>query len=101
MLFRSLPQPRSFLSVTEDPQEVRLLYAKDIEDKLKLDTASLWKQQAILRQASIFMKDHVRPIPDGAEKSEILAQRLCDWLDNYTERGSFDDRTLVIARLRR
>ena len=100
-MFHNLPQPRSFLSVTENPQEVKLLYAKDIEDKLKLDTASLWKQQAILRQASIFMKDHVRRISDGAEKSEILAQRLCDWLDNYTERGSFDDRTLVIARLRR
>ena len=103
-IFHNLPQPRSFMAVTENPHEVELSYAKDIEDRLKMDTVSLWQKQNILRAASILMKDNVYPIPEGAEKAEksrILSVRLRDWLDNYTERGSFDDRTLVIARLRR
>ena len=34
-----------------------------------------------------------------AVESEDPAENLCWWLDNYVERGSFDDRTLLVIRM--
>ena len=36
---------------------------------------------------------------EGFEDAANKAEKLKIWLDNYVERGSFDDRTLVIVKL--
>ena len=66
-------------------------YAKRLEERSGADLESLWKNTAFINKASLKNFDNELP--------EERKERLLRWLDNYTERGSFDDRTLVLCEM--
>lgn len=86
------PAPIRFRSVSMSQTSVALQYAKQLLSE-KSDAAmnALWDKREMLRCHSLeaFRTD----IGDTPE------ERLRVWLDNYNERGSFDDRTLVIVKI--
>lgn len=86
------PAPIRFKCVSQSQQSIALQYTKQLlsgnsEDAMK----ALWDKRDVLKCHSL---DAFRiNIGDTPE------ERLCVWLDNYNERGSFDDRTLVCVRI--
>lgn len=86
------PAPIRFKCVSQSQQSVALQYTKQLlsgnsEDEMR----ALWDKRDALKCHSL---DAFRiNIGDTPE------ERLCVWLDNYNERGSFDDRTLVCIRI--
>ncbi len=81
---KEAPAPIDYPSVSREGGNVTLQYAKQIEQ----DADKLWQQRDSLKSRSL--QAYGLSLGDSAEK------RLCVWLDNYNERGSFDDRTLVL-----
>ncbi len=83
------PAPISYPAVSAERQNVALQYAKQLaEDTSPESMKTLWEKRDMLGAYSLEAYD----ISIG-EKPE---ERLRVWLDNYNERTSFDDRTLVI-----
>lgn len=86
------PAPIRFHSVSMSRQSVALQYAKQLlADGSPEAINALWDKRAALRCHSL--EAFRMNIGDSPE------ERLRVWLDNYNERGSFDDRTLVVIRL--
>ncbi len=86
------PPPVFYSSVSLGRQSVALQYAKQLlSDGGRKEMDGLWEKRAMLRCHSL--QAYRMNIGDTPE------ERLCVWLDNYNERGSFDDRTLAIIRL--
>ena len=81
---KEAPAPIEYPSVSREGGNVTLQYAKQIEQ----DADKLWELRDCLKSRSL--QAYGISLGDSAEK------RLCVWLDNYNERGSFDDRTLVL-----
>ena len=87
---KQLPAPISFPSVSERSEQIELQYAKQlINDKCDID--DLWNRRGSLKCHSLDAY--------GISHGKTQEERLLAWLDNYNERGSFDDRTLVIIQL--
>lgn len=85
------PAPIRFRSVSLSQTSVALQYAKQLlSDKSDAAINALWDKREMLRCHSL--EAFRMNIGDTPEK------RLRVWLDNYNERGSFDDRTLVIIK---
>ncbi len=86
------PAPIRFKSVSMSQTSVALQYAKQLlADKSEAAMNALWEKREMLRCHSLeAFRMNLGDTPE---------QRLRVWLDNYNERGSFDDRTLVIIRL--
>ena len=72
-------------------QSVALQYAKQLlSDDSGEAVDALWDKREALRCHSLeAFRMNIGSTPD---------ERLRVWLDNYNERGSFDDRTLVIIK---
>ena len=89
--FSPSPEPirLTFRSVSERAYSVELQYAKQL---LSADTDidALWNKRDKLRCHSLEAF--------GVKLGDTPQERLLCWIDNYNERGSFDDRTLVIIR---
>ncbi len=86
------PPPVFYSSVSMGRQSVALQYAKQLlSDGGRKEMDGLWEKRDMLRCHSL--EAYRMNIGDTPE------ERLCVWLDNYNERGSFDDRTLAIIRL--
>lgn len=86
-----IPEPVSYPWVNNKTIEVPLQYASRIIEALGRPLKEIWSARTdIFPRAGKALAD----LPEDA------AERLERWLDNYVERGSFDDRTLVIARLK-
>lgn len=86
------PAPIRFRSVSMSQKSVALQYAKQLlSDKSDAAINALWDKREMLRCHSL--EAFGITIGDTPEK------RLRVWLDNYNERGSFDDRTLVIVTI--
>lgn len=85
------PAPVRFRSVSERAYSVELQYAKQL---LSADTDidALWNKRDKLRCHSLEAF--------GVTLGETPQERLLCWIDNYNERGSFDDRTLAIIRVK-
>jgi hypothetical protein len=83
-----IPDPLVHPWVNDNDRKVMCQYAKRIAERTGCDPETLWKNTALIKKASLANSDPDLP----AERKE----RLLRWLDNYTERGSFDDRTLVL-----
>ena len=86
------PAPIRFHSVSMSRQSVALQYAKQL---LSDDSAealdALWDKREALRCHSLeAFRMNIGDTPE---------ERLRVWLDNYNERGSFDDRTLVVIKI--
>ncbi len=86
------PPPVFYSSVSMGRRSVALQYAKQLlSDGGRKEMDGLWEKRDMLRCHSL--EAYRMNIGDTPE------ERLCVWLDNYNERGSFDDRTLAIIRL--
>lgn len=90
-LIKKIPQPVEYPWVNDNAVMVGLNYSKEIMQSLGLTLRDLWDNKFIASIASALVKEKMN--------TENPAQRLKIWLDNYVERGSFDDRTLVVARI--
>lgn len=86
-----IPEPLSHPWVNDNEKKFMCQYAKRLEERSGADLESLWKNKAFISRASLKNFDNELP-----EKRD---ERLLRWLDNYTERGSFDDRTLVLCEM--
>lgn len=86
------PAPIRFKSVSLNQTSVALQYAKQLlSDKSDEAINALWNKREMLRCHSLeAFRMNIGDTPE---------ERLRVWLDNYNERGSFDDRTLVFIRI--
>lgn len=84
------PEPLRFPSVSPDQRSVALQYAKQILNDGE-DVDGLWDRRGELSPWSLDSW--------GEFIGKLPQDRLLTWLDNYNERGSFDDRTLVVLDL--
>ena len=86
-----IPEAQMFPKV-EIGDETRLApiqFTTDLMAQNSLTLADVWKNPKPLSVMA-------EKIPLNSEQNSAV--RLLEWLDNYTVRGSFDDRTLVIFR---
>ncbi len=83
------PAPIAFPAVAENTEQVTLQYSKQLLENTDIDT--LWNRRGSLKCHSLAAY--------GISHGKLPQQRLLKWLDNYNERGSFDDRTLVAIQL--
>ncbi len=87
---REPPVPISFPAVSETGRKVALQYTKQlISDNCDIDM--LWNRRGTLKCHSLDAY--------GISHGDTPQQRLLAWLDNYNERGSFDDRTIAVIQL--
>lgn len=84
-----IPQPDFYPWVNDKTTEIGLNYTRNIGEKIGYPLKCLWNNREIIKSAENKLKE----LPDNQ------AERLKIWLDNYVERGSFDDRTLVIVKM--
>ena len=84
------PEPVRFPSVSPDQRSVALQYAKQLLNDGE-DVDVLWDRRGELAPWSLDSW--------GVFIGKRPQDRLLTWLDNYNERGSFDDRTLVVLDL--
>lgn len=86
------PAPIRFKSVTPSQQSVALQYSKQLLSEKSEDAVNaLWnKREALYCHSLEAFRMNIGDTPE---------ERLCAWLDNYNERGSFDDRTLIAVRI--
>ncbi len=86
------PAPIRFKSVSASQQSVALQYAKQLlSNSSETAVNSLWdKRDALYCHSLEAFRMNIGDAPE---------ERLRVWLDNYNERGSFDDRTLVAVRV--
>lgn len=88
------PAPIRYRSVSMSQQSVALQYAKQLLNPDDPDAMNaLWDKREMLRCHSL--EAFRMNIGDSPE------ERLRVWLDNYNERGSFDDRAITVIRLPR
>lgn len=88
-----LPAPLEFAWVNDRSVKVPLHYTSRICEAIPdLTIDELWSNSSLLDICS-------SKYPNEAWEAMSADRRLLSWLDNYTQRGSFDDRTLVIATI--
>ncbi|MBQ9948069.1 MAG: protein phosphatase 2C domain-containing protein [Oscillospiraceae bacterium] len=88
------PEPIRFRSVSMSQRSVELQYAKQLigeSDSAEAAVNMLWDKRSSLMCHSL--KAYRISLGDTPQ------EKLLTWLDNYNERGSFDDRTLVLIHL--
>ena len=86
---RKEPEPLKFPAVTPEQQPVAIQYAKQLLSENSDDAVNeLWDSRDTLAPYSLAAW--------GSSLGDRPDNRLQSWLDNYNERGSFDDRTLVV-----
>lgn len=83
-----IPEPVAYQWVNDSDVKYAIQYAKNILSECGLTLEQLWKNKDIQKKSCLKAFDIVHD-RDNAEMLKI-------WLDNYVERGSFDDRTLVL-----
>ena len=88
---KNIPEPTEFPWVNDKDVMVGLNYTKDILSAMGMTLEDLWAKKYIASLAAAKVKE--------AMQTDDLSERLKIWLDNYVERGSFDDRTLVVAKI--
>jgi hypothetical protein len=90
-LIRKLPEPLTYPWINDTSKKVTLQYTRRICEAANLSLKDIWKNRKILSFAAL-QTTELHEVEDSSKRLQI-------WLDNYVERGSFDDRTLVILRV--
>lgn len=90
-VFKKIPDPVIYPWVNDKSVMIPIQYTNRICETMGVSLEDLWDDGSILGLASLELKEAIA-VSD-------LGERLRVWLDNYYERGSFDDRTLVVIRL--
>ncbi|MDO5558549.1 MAG: PP2C family serine/threonine-protein phosphatase [Oscillospiraceae bacterium] len=86
-----IPQPVCYPWVNDNEVKVASAYASRVAGSLSISVKELWDKPEIIKAAGLEAAGCDLPVsPD---------ERLQRWLDNYSERGSFDDRTAVVISL--
>lgn len=82
-----VPPIREQKTIEKNPKDVCVAYCEDIQDFFKISDETLWNDKSYIENAvSVYSQ-----LLDNNE-----SKNLENWLDNYTKRGSFDDRTLFL-----
>lgn len=89
---KTLPEPVRYPWVNDQSIQVPLHYTRRILESTGFTLEELWKNRGVLYLARRELK--------GLPALENPEERLQYWLDNYVERGSFDDRTLVVIEIK-
>lgn len=84
----AVPEPVSYPWVNDGDVLYALQYAKNVLSETGLTLEDFWKNKALQKKASLS--------GFGIVHEKDCADMLTIWLDNYVERGSFDDRTLLM-----
>lgn len=87
-----IPAPVEYPWVNDSSVKYALQYAKNVLSESGMTLSQLWERADVQKKASLAALGKVYE-----EKSEEM---LKIWLDNYVERGSFDDRTLAIVKVK-
>ena len=90
-LFAKVPEPIAYPWVNDKSVFIPIQYTSKICEAMGLSLEDLWDRREVLSYAAVKLK--------GENMPAATEDRLLQWLDNYYERGSFDDRALVIAEL--
>ena len=90
-LFKRIPDPLVYPWVNDQSVKVPIQYTNRIMEAAGLTLEDIWKDPTVLGLARLELEE-TENITDPSERLKI-------WLDNYVERGSFDDRTLVVATM--
>lgn len=90
-LFKRIPDPLVYPWVNDQNVKIPIQYTNRILEATGLTLEDLWKDPTALILARLELEENEKNI-DRSEKLKI-------WLDNYVERGSFDDRTLVVVTM--
>ncbi|MCM1023194.1 MAG: protein phosphatase 2C domain-containing protein [Prevotella sp.] len=86
-----VPEPASYPWVNDGDVLYALQYAKNVLSETGLALEELWENKTLQKKASL--------AEFGIVHEKNAAEMLAIWLDNYVERGSFDDRTLLLANI--
>lgn len=86
-----IPDPILYPWVNDKSVSVPIQYTGRICEAMGISLEELWEDRSILGLARLKQKPAEAPADPG--------ERLRVWLDNYYERGSFDDRTLAVLQL--
>lgn len=89
-ILKKIPDPLVYPWVNDKNIRTAVQYTNRICASLGISLEDIWNDLSILELAKLEMPSDENT--DAGEKLKI-------WLDNYVERGSFDDRTLVIIRI--
>lgn len=92
-LIKMIPEPEVYNWVNDPSVSVAVQYTSKIMEKTGLDLETLWNNKDIIRMA-FYQLDGTLIASEEREE-----EKLKIWLDNYVQRGSFDDRTLVIFHM--
>lgn len=87
-----IPEPVAYPWVNDGDVKYALQYAKNIIAEGRFDLKGLWQRPDVQKRASL----EKFGIVHEKERHEMLKL----WLDNYVERGSFDDRTLILVNVK-
>ena len=87
-----IPEPVAYPWVNDSDVKYALQYAKNVISETGLTLEQLWGNRSVQEKASLAAFGTVHE-----KKSE---ECLKIWLDNYVERGSFDDRTLAVIKVK-
>ncbi len=90
-IIKKLPDVVLYPWINDPNVTIGINYVKRMQEVMKLSLEQLWENKEILGYSAITTK--------GFDEAKSKADMLKIWLDNYVERGSFDDRTLVIVKL--
>lgn len=90
-LFKRIPDPLVYPWVNDQNIKIPIHYTNRILEATGLTLEDLWEDSTVLNLARLELEENEKNI-DRSEKLKI-------WLDNYVERGSFDDRTLVVVTM--
>lgn len=85
-----IPEPVAYPWVNDGDIKYALQYAKNVLSESGLTLEQLWERAEIQEKASL--------AAFGTVHEKNREEMLRVWLDNYVERGSFDDRTLLIVK---
>lgn len=84
-----VPPIREQKTIEANPKDICVAYSEDIQEIFNIDDKTLWNDKSFIENAvSVYNQSF----------SNNRSVNLQNWLDNYTKRGSFDDRTLFIYR---
>lgn len=84
---QNIPRPIVYPWVNDPTVKVSLQYVSAMVKSIDCPLSYIWDNPGILS----YYTRYITP-----PKVKDRGERLLTWLDNYNERGSFDDRTLVV-----
>ena len=88
-MIKKLPEPAVYPWVNDNNVKIALNYTDELCGSIGIAPEELWDEREIISAAAAAVRDRM--------DTDDPAERLKIWLDSYVRRGSFDDRTLVLA----